>query len=162
MNGNRGAKGSIKDRLISMLYRMRYKKKKLKEEDYTIESKEKQVNYLNNLTDFKEQENINILDTKDKTALDNVNYTANFNISPKKSFFDNIPVQEKQVSHEHVYVDKTGMENKITTQTDNVIIENMAAVPKISEIVDIKLTGIESKTSELTEQVDLKKEVKKG
>ena len=31
MNGNRGAKGSIKDRLISMLYRMRYKKKKLKE-----------------------------------------------------------------------------------------------------------------------------------
>ena len=44
MNGNRGAKGSIKDRLISMLYRMRYKKKKLKE-DYTIEIKEKQVNY---------------------------------------------------------------------------------------------------------------------
>ena len=30
MNGNRGAKGSVRDRLISMLYRMRYKKKELK------------------------------------------------------------------------------------------------------------------------------------
>ena len=41
MNGNRGAKGSIKDRLISMLYRLRYKKKKLKEDDYTINNKTK-------------------------------------------------------------------------------------------------------------------------
>ena len=49
MSGNRGAKGSVKDRLISMLYRLRYKKKTLNEEIYTIDNKEKQEIYLNNL-----------------------------------------------------------------------------------------------------------------
>lgn len=66
MNGNRGAKGSIKDRLISMLYRLRYKKKKLKQEDYTIDNKQNQEKYINTLKDFKGQEDVNILDTKDK------------------------------------------------------------------------------------------------
>ena len=46
MDGNRGAKGSIKDRLISMLYRLRYKKKILKEENYTVDNKIKQQDYL--------------------------------------------------------------------------------------------------------------------
>ena len=43
MNGNRGAKGSIKDRLISLLYRLRYRKKVLKQENYTIENKTKNI-----------------------------------------------------------------------------------------------------------------------
>ncbi len=174
MNGNR-EKGSIKDRLISMLYRMRYKKKKLKEENYTIEGKEKQVNYLNNLNDFREEENINILDKKDKTALNNVNYTANFSVSPKKSFFDSIPVQEKQEYHEHAYIDK-GNEaisnnnhidkkensNKQIFQRDSVAIKGIPSAPKMPEMVDIKLASIESNTNELSCQVDLKKEVKKA
>ena len=41
MDGNRGAKGSIKDRLISMLYRIRYAKKVKKEDEYEIAKKEK-------------------------------------------------------------------------------------------------------------------------
>ena len=61
----RGAKGSIKDRLISMLYRFRYKNKEVKEEDYKIEKKEKQVTYLQNLEEFKEKEDINILEEED-------------------------------------------------------------------------------------------------
>ena len=36
MDGNRGAKGSIKDRLISMLYRIRYAKKVKKEEEERV------------------------------------------------------------------------------------------------------------------------------
>lgn len=136
MNGNRGAKGSIKDRLISMLYRMRYKKKKLKEENYTIDKKEKQFNYINNLQDFKEEENINILDTKDKIALDNVKYTASFKVSRKKG------IDEKEISHKTV----------IDPEKDIKIIEDN---------LDIKLENIESKTSELSEKVNLKKEIKK-
>ena len=78
MNGNRGAKGSIKDRLISMLYRIRYAKKVKKEEEYEISKKEKQVEYLQNLLDLKENENINILDSKDKNELDKIKFTATY------------------------------------------------------------------------------------
>ena len=112
MNGNRGAKGSIKDRLISMLYRLRYKKKKLKEDDYTIDNKTKQEKYLYNLRDFNEKENVDILDSKDQKQLDKINFNVNFRIKKKKG---------------------------------------------IGEI-DLKLDSIESKTSELDEKVNLKKE----
>ncbi len=80
MNGNRGAKGSIKDRLISLLYRLRYKKNK-KLEDYTIPNKEKQLNYINNLNEFKETENVNILDNKDKNILDSVKINVKINVN---------------------------------------------------------------------------------
>lgn len=83
MNGSRGAKGSIKDRLISMLYRFRYKKKQLKQQDYTVEKKDKQLKYLNNLKEFGETENVNILSSKDQKRLDDVKYTANFKIKRK-------------------------------------------------------------------------------
>ena len=109
----RGAKGSIKDRLISMLYRYRYKKKKLKEEDYKVPNKEKQVKYLNQLQDFKEREDINILDNTDKKRLDDVKFNANFKVG----------------------VDDTS--------------------------VNIELSSIENKTDELTDKVNIKKEIKK-
>lgn len=125
MNENRGAKGSIKDRLISMLYRLRYKKKVLKEENYTINGKEKQEKYLYNLKDFREKENIDTLDNKDKKELDNINYNVNFRISKK------------------------GIEE----QKENLI--------ESTKMVDLKLHSIESKSSELTEKVNLKKEIKK-
>lgn len=129
MNGNRGAKGSIKDRLISMLYRMRYKKKKLKEENYTIGNKEKQNKYLYNLYQFKETENINILDSKDKKILDSVEYNANFKIKKKVGFDES---KNKKVN----FVDETNF-------------------------IDVKLDNIESKTSELNEKVNIKKEIRK-
>jgi len=140
MDGNRGAKGSIKDRLISMLYRMRYKKKKLKEENYTIDNKEKQVNYINNLQEFSEQENINILETKDKTALDEVKYTVNFKVRKKVGISD-----EQQ---------KNDKNNEVTLQPELDLITNV-------QNLDIKLDTIESKTSELDNKVNLKKEIKK-
>ena len=109
----RGAKGSIKDRLISMLYRYRYKKKKLKEEDYKVPNKEKQVKYLNQLQDFKEREDISILDNTDKKRLDDVKFNANFKVG----------------------IDDTS--------------------------VNIELSSIENKTDELTDKVNIKKEIKK-
>ena len=115
MNGNRGAKGSVKDRLISILYRLRYKKKKLKEEDYTINSKEKQSKYLNTLMNFKEYEDINYLEKEDINELDKINYNVNFKVQKKKG---------------------------------------------IGEL-NLKLYKIESKNSELDENVNIKKEIKK-
>jgi len=115
MNGNRGAKGSIKDRLISMLYRLRYRKKVLRVSNYTIENKVKQENYLNNLKKFEEKEEINILESKDKSELDKVKFTVNFKMNSKKGIND----------------------------------------------IDLKLHNIETKSSELDEKVNLKKEIKK-
>jgi len=115
MNGNRGAKGSIKDRLISMLYRLRYRKKVLKQENYTIENKTKQENYLYDLKYFQEKENIDILDLKDKAELEKIKFTVNFKINNKK-----------------------GIDN-----------------------IDLELDSIETKSSELDEKVDLKKEIRK-
>lgn len=88
MNGNRGAKGSIKDRLISMLYRLRYRKKSLKEKHYTIQNKTKQENYLYDLKNFEEKENIDILDLKDKTELDKIKFSVNFKMNDKKGIDD--------------------------------------------------------------------------
>lgn len=125
MDGNRGAKGSIKDRLISMLYRIRYAKKLKKEEEYEIAKKEKQVEYLQRLLDLKENENIDILDSKDKQELDRIKFTATYKLSDN-SF----------------KVSKKGIASEL-------------------EIVDLNLTDIEQKSTDLDEKVDLKQEIKK-
>ena len=122
MDGNRGAKGSIKDRLISLLYRLRYAKKVKKEEDYEIAKKERQVEYLKRLANLKENENIDILDKEDQSKLDKVKFNATYKINGNGTFTLN----------------KKG----------------------ISE-VDVQLSNIEYKTSELDEKVDIKKEIKK-
>ena len=130
MNGNRGAKGSIKDRLISMLYRLRYKKKIQKEEDYKIASKEKQKEYLSTLQTFKEEENIEVLDKKDKKELDKIQFQANFKVGNIED------VNDKEY-------------------------DNLIYIPRKSKGIELKLDSIESKTSELNEPVNLKKEIKK-
>ena len=88
MDGNRGAKGSIKDRLISMLYRLRYAKKVKKEDEYSIAKKEKQVEYLRKLVDLKENENIDILESSDKKELDKVKFTATYKLNDGKFILD--------------------------------------------------------------------------
>ena len=83
MDGNRGAKGSIKDRLISLLYRLRYAKKVKKEDEYTIAQKEKQVEYLKKMLDLQENENVDILDSSDKKELDKVKFNVNYKLDKK-------------------------------------------------------------------------------
>jgi hypothetical protein len=52
MNGGRGAKGSINDRLISMMYRNRYKSFELKKEAYAKEAKIREREYLKKIQTF--------------------------------------------------------------------------------------------------------------
>lgn len=161
MNGNRGAKGSIKDRLISMLYRLRYQKKKQKEEDYTISNKEKKLDYINNLNDFKETENVNILDIKDKDALENVKFNVNFNVN--KKMVNEEPQREtisiKSNSKNHIkytkYINKNSAHKKAG------YVENHYTKEDPLKYIDISLKDIEHKTIELDESVNLKQEEKK-
>lgn len=154
MNGNRGAKGSINDRLISMLYRLRYKKKKQKEEDYTISNKEKKIDYINKLNDFKETQNVNMLDEKDKSALSDVKFNVEFdinNIQPQK---ETIKVESKN------NVEYTTPINKTTTTKKVGYVEEKQENIEY-KIININLRNIENKNTELDELVNLKQEEKK-
>ncbi len=66
MNGGRGAKGSINDRLISMMYRNRYSLAKQKAAGYTKDIKQQQKQYLKSLEDFDVKEDVTSLDDEDK------------------------------------------------------------------------------------------------
>lgn len=70
MNGGRGAKGSINDRLINMMYQNRYRLVQNKKEGYTKEAKEKQKQYLKTLQHFDVVKDRNQLDDQDKKVVD--------------------------------------------------------------------------------------------
>ena len=177
MNGSRGAKGSIKDRLISMLYRFRYKKKKLKEENYTIPKKEKQLNYLNTLKEFKEKENINILDVTDVKVLNDVKLTATFKVDKKSIDNTNEKLNIKLINIEEKSSELTGKTDikKEIKKTKNEIVilkevekfvnTSLEAIDEIKS--DVKILKKESKeknkdTKQIDEKYDkLKKKVEK-
>ncbi len=71
-NGSRGAKGSVNDRVISYLYRKRYKEYLRKKEYYTEEQRRKAREYLNKIKYFDIEDNIDVLDEDDKKILDDV------------------------------------------------------------------------------------------
>ena len=106
MDGNRGAKGSIKDRLISMLYRLRYKKRTLKEENYTVDKKNKQENYLYTLKKFGEKENIDLLPKEDKKELDKINFKVNFKVVKKAGIEDDIDFKLDSIESKNSELDE--------------------------------------------------------
>ena len=70
MNGNRGAKGSVNDRVISYLFRKRYLEYLKKRESYTKEEREKAIEYLKKTKDFDIENNVSMLDDQDKELLE--------------------------------------------------------------------------------------------
>ena len=72
MNSNRGAKGSVNDRIISFLYRKRYLEYLKKKEYYTKEQREKVKEYLKKIKEFDIDENVSVLDADDKKILEDV------------------------------------------------------------------------------------------
>ena len=89
MNSNRGAKGSVNDRIISFLYRKRYLEYLKKKENYTKEQRERAKDYLKRIKDFDIDTNVEILDTDDKKILTDVYNdleVKDFLKSPEKEF----------------------------------------------------------------------------
>ena len=150
MNGNRGAKGSIKDRLISMLYRLRYKKRTLKEENYTVDKKNKQENYLYTLKKFGEKENINMLDNTDKQTLDKVSYKVNFKVGKKKGVSaDESDIELKLYSIESKnseLEEKVNLKKEIKKTKDEIII-----LKEVDTFIKKSLDNIEEIRNELNE-----------
>ena len=69
MNGGRGAKGSINDRLISMMYHNRYKLEQRKKEGYTKEEKAKQKEYIKTMRTFDMEKDTVSLEEKDNKVV---------------------------------------------------------------------------------------------
>ena len=137
MSGNRGAKGSITDRVISMLYRYRYKLKK-SEEDYTILKKEKQKNYINNLKRFKETNDLNTLDNIDRKKINN----TILNIRVNEKYFETEKKTKKVIINQN---------NKSKKEKETVVIKRKPRA------ISVENPKIELKN----DSVNLKKEEKK-
>lgn len=146
MSGNRGAKGSIKDRLISMLYRIRYKKKKLKEEFYTVLNKQKQKDYLDHLVYFQKTNNFNVLSNKEKKNLEDVKFDAKVNLKGKKGI-DIVDIKlNEMASKDSEYLENVDLKREIKKTGNEIII-----LKEVNEFVKKSLENIESIKEEIEE-----------
>lgn len=102
MNGNRGAKGSVNDRVISMLYQARYKEYLKRKEFYTKEEKEKQKEYLKKLQELDIDTGFDSLEPEDKIVLE----TA---FAPLKDTEIVMPVKTGKISSIQEIVDSTSI-----------------------------------------------------
>ena len=86
--GSRGAKGSIKDRLISMLYRNRYNKLKLQKKSYKLKEKERERDYIVNLLEDK----VSLLEKPDQEV---IHFTVTQNFQLKETVREEIDLEKK-------------------------------------------------------------------
>ena len=139
MDTNRGAKGSIKDRIISMLYRMRYNKEKIKEEEYTVSKKKSQEEYLKKLKQFNETENLYVLDKKDQNKVRNIKITG----------FIEPDYEQKKINNNTALKSSNNSVKKVSTYT---IINKPKGIGFKSVNIDLPKNA---------DKVELKKEIKK-
>ena len=153
MDGNRGAKGSIKDRLISMLYRIRYAKKVKKEEEYQVAKKEKQVEYLQRLVDLKENENINILDSKDKKELDKIKFTVTYKLSDNNFKVNKKGIAPESKQLEVVDLNLTNIEQKTDELDEKVNLKEEIKKTKNEIVILDEVTKFVNKSKELVNEI---------
>lgn len=119
MNGNRGAKGSVNDRIISFLYRKRYLEYLKKKEKYTKEEREKAVEYLKRIKKFDIDTNVEVLDDEDKKILEDVFNDLTVDSifeTPEKEF-----VKDSSIENQNGYNDV----KKIITISDNKSVDEL-------------------------------------
>lgn len=175
MDGNRGAKGSIKDRLISLLYRIRYLK--IIKSKYTIEEKKKQKKYLEDLKRFREVSNYNILDLEDIDILDNIKITGIYKVEDKDSYklsnsklYENksLDVTNKSIIYykqsKSINLESLTLDSKITKEVldfdkeESKIKDEIIIIKEINKFVDNtkkELSEIENKIDFLSDKVKI-------
>ena len=110
MNGNRGAKGSVNDRLISIMYRNRYKEYLKKKESYTADERRRQKEYLEKMREFDIDYGMDNLEPEDKKTLEET-------LAPLKDV-DMPSSQSKSAEAEAISSDAKAIESK-PVLTDN-------------------------------------------
>lgn len=126
MDGNRGAKGSIKDRLINILYKIRYgKKSKKANETKKIDNLTKKQNYIRNLEEFKVKDDINVLPKNDKKILDDVKLNENnYKEVIKTDKIKKVGIDDSQLKSDSSDIKKENIvDNKVNTDKVNLEVE---------------------------------------
>lgn len=160
MSSGRGAKGSIKDRLISLLYRLRYQDKKIKEEDYTVENKQKQINYQRHLKEFKETEKVDILSNSEKKELEKIKLTAKVSLYEKDNKelkLDIVDIELQQQENKNSFLDnRVDLKKEIKKTEDEIVI-----LKEVSDFVSDSIKNIDSIKEEVEELKEESKEQNK-
>ena len=118
-SSGKGAKGSLRDRLISILFRKRYEKFRLQKEFYTKGNIEKKINYIKTIKDF-DIDKTNKLDEEDKKVIKKLDF-----IIPV------LPIKEKKVD---IYIPNIE-DPKI--ELDNKEVDNTKPSKQIQELHDV-------------------------
>lgn len=130
MSGNRGAKGSVNDRIISFLYRKRYLEYLKKKESYTKEERERAKEYLKRIKYFDIDDNVSMLDEEDKNILNEALSgikNATFQATPSDNYYEMKNIEKKASSIEN--------SNTITEET----LEDLSKMgKKVSEYDPLK------------------------
>lgn len=120
MNGGRGAKGSINDRLISMMYRNRYRKLQLQKKSYKKDNKEAEKVFLSSIQNFDLNDGAISLDEKDRTVIEEA-------LMPLSSTVIEYPKKQQQSTSKYSTIKKA--ETVVTSQSES----NVKELHDISE-----------------------------
>ena len=121
-SSGRGAKGSIKDRLISILFRKRYEKFKLQKEFYTKDNINKEINYIKTIKNF-DIEKLDKLDKEDKKEIKKLDFIIPvIPLEPKK-----LDIYIPEIKEPEIDIEKKVDNNKPS--------EEIQELHKLSEVI---------------------------
>lgn len=120
-SSGRGAKGSIKDRLISILFRKRYEKFKLQKEFYTKDNINNKIKYIQSIKEF-EIDKTDKLDKQDKTEIKKLDFIIPI-----------IPLEEKKID---IYIPEIKEPTiELDKKVENKPSEEIQELHKLSEVI---------------------------
>ena len=162
MNGGRGAKGSINDRLISLMYRNRYKKFQLKKEAYAKEAKLKERNFLKSIQTYDVSNGTVDLDYEDQLVVVDALEGTEFSIPVSQRGIRNLRQISSSAARMHYGGDDTA------SSLHN-LSEEMVSVDPLTEELDIEnydyyeVISKKSKVAGVSQSdiVDVKREISK-
>jgi len=160
----RGAKGSIRDRLISLMYRNRYKKFKLNKESYTVSRKEKERQYIIDLSTYQKNGDKDVLPGLEKSVVRNA-FISKVGIEEseeKKQKEEVISIntqKSKGVNGESVPTKIEKEEVKTTIKTIKLVGESMSN--EVDELDSDKLVDLKKEKKQVDSEITILKEIDK-
>ena len=164
MNGGRGAKGSINDRLISMMYRNRYKSFQLKKEAYAKEAKVREREYLKMFQTFDIADGTLDLEEKEQAVVaEALEGVALIPEEPKKGY------SVENLNNISSSIDTVAYGTPTATSSLHDLSERMVRIDPSTETFDLEnldyyqIINSQSKVAGLpsNEIIDVKKEITK-
>ena len=133
MNGGRGAKGSINDRLISMMYRNRYKSFQLKKEAYAKDAKLREREYLKMFQTFDIADGTLELEEKEQAVVEEA--LEGVSLIPQAPKKENSVETLNEIS---TSTERVSYGSKTATPSLHDLSERMVAIDPTTEVFDFE------------------------